>query len=127
MFEDRIELQPLLRRGCPTDMWAVDGGQSVVADARCLQMIVTRASRIRWRNGVCVVEDEGALMPTLLGCGGERLAIAPFGLPVRSESTVDINSPFTVGRALLSPELPRRRSSVSGGHAEVVGKVVGPE
>ena len=28
MFEDRIELQPLLRRGCPTDVWTVDSRSS---------------------------------------------------------------------------------------------------
>src|SRR5262249_7241950 len=65
--------------------------QAVVADARCLQVVVTRASRVRWHNGLCVVEDEGELRPALLGCGEERSVIAPLALPVRPESTVDVN------------------------------------
>jgi hypothetical protein len=91
VFEERIELRPLVRRACPRDAWAVDGGQAVVADARCLQMVVTRASRVRWLDGGCVLEDEGELRPALLGCGEEKLAIALDRLPVRPDSSVDIN------------------------------------
>src|SRR3954454_14509666 len=45
-FEAVIGLRPLARSssGPPADVWAVDGGQAMVADARCLQLLVTRAS-----------------------------------------------------------------------------------
>ena len=73
------------------DVWAVDGGQAVVADARCIQLVVTRAARVRWRHGVGVAEEEGELRPQLLGCGEERVAVLAYGLPVRPDATIDIN------------------------------------
>jgi len=91
LFEETVDLHPLVRGACPPDVWAVDGGQALVADARCLQVVVTRASRVRWRDGLCVVEDEGELRPALLGCGEEHSAIALLSLPVRPESSVDVN------------------------------------
>ncbi|TMK83890.1 MAG: hypothetical protein E6G57_15415, partial [Actinobacteria bacterium] len=36
VFEATIEIRPLDRRPAPADVWAVDGGQCVVADARCV-------------------------------------------------------------------------------------------
>jgi hypothetical protein len=91
VFEETIDLQPLARGPRPSDVWAVDGGQALVADARCLQVVVTRASRVRWRDGLCLVEDEGELRPALLGCGEEQAAIAPLGLPVPPDTTIDVN------------------------------------
>ncbi|MBO0894253.1 MAG: hypothetical protein J2O39_07730, partial [Acidimicrobiales bacterium] len=35
----------------PDDVWAVDGGQATVADARCLRVVVTRVARVRLRAG----------------------------------------------------------------------------
>ena len=69
VFEPVIELRPLQRGPTPPDVWAVDGGQAVVADARSVQVVVTLAARVRWRDGMSVLEDEGDLQPTLLGCG----------------------------------------------------------
>ena len=46
-----------------------------MADARCVQVAVTRASRVRWRDGACALEDEGELRAHVLGCGEERLAL----------------------------------------------------
>jgi hypothetical protein len=91
VFEPTVDLHPLARGRAPADVWAVDGGQTVVADARCLQVAVTRAARVRWRDGACSLEDEGELRPYLLGCGEERLMLAWLGLPVRPDSSVDIN------------------------------------
>jgi hypothetical protein len=92
VFEPSIRLAPLVRGTVPPDVWAVDGGQAVVADARSVQLVVTRAARVRWQDGACVVEEEGALRPALLGCGEERLALATAGgLPVRPDAAVDIN------------------------------------
>ena len=90
VFEDHIDLRPLARRPPPLEVWAVDGGQAVVADARCLQLVVTRASRVRWRDGASVLEEEGELRPQLIGCGEERTAVLAFGLPVRPDAAVDI-------------------------------------
>ena len=58
----------------PADVWAVDGGQALVADARCLQVLVTRAARVRFVGGECVAEDEGDLRATLLGGSDDRAA-----------------------------------------------------
>ena len=90
VFEDTIELRPLARVAAPADVWAVDGGQAIVADARCLQVAVTRAARVRWQDGACTLEEEGELRPHLLGCGEERLTVASLGMPVRPDSSVDI-------------------------------------
>ncbi len=90
LFEEHIELRRLARAPAPVEVWAIDGGQAVVADARCLQLVVTRASRVLWRDGTCIVEDEGELRPQLIGCGEERTAVVTHRLPVRPDATVDI-------------------------------------
>ncbi|MDQ6617905.1 MAG: DNA double-strand break repair nuclease NurA [Actinomycetota bacterium] len=90
VFESDISLLPLTRLAPPADVWAVDGGQAVVADARCLQLVVTRAARGRWLDGRCVLEEEGELRPQLVGCGEERLALLAYQLPVRPDAAVDI-------------------------------------
>ena len=91
-FEATIAPRPLRRGRSPVDVWAVDGGQALVADARCLQLLVTRAARVRFRDGSCVLEDEGDLRAHLLG-PGERLA-ALAGLDIdglAAETSVDVN------------------------------------
>jgi len=90
LFEAGISLRPLTRTAPPADVWAIDGGQAIVADARCLQVAVTRASRVRWQSGACTLEEEGELRPHLLGCGEERLMLGWLGLPVRPDSSIDI-------------------------------------
>jgi hypothetical protein len=69
LFESVISLRQLTRTQAPGDVWAVDGGQALVADARCIQVVVTRAARVRFREGTCVLEDEGELAPELLTDG----------------------------------------------------------
>ena len=91
VFEERIQLSPLARGLAPSDVWAVDGGQALVADARCLQVYATRASRVRWRDGSSVLEEEGALQAFLVGLGEERRFMATLGAPVATDSVVDVN------------------------------------
>jgi hypothetical protein len=85
--------RPLARAAAPADVWAVDGGQALVADARCLQVLITRAARVRFAGGTCVAEDEGELRATLLGGADDRmaalLALAIDG--VDPATSVDIN------------------------------------
>ena len=69
LFETVIGLRPLVRSAAPADVWAVDGGQALVADARCLQVVVTRAAKVRYRGGECVLEDDGELAAELLTDG----------------------------------------------------------
>ena len=69
LFEATVSLRPLARGAAPADVWAVDGGQALVADARCLQVVVTRAARVRFRNGESVLEEEGELEAELLTDG----------------------------------------------------------
>src|SRR3990170_1483595 len=75
------------------DAWAVDGGQALVADARCLQVLVTRASRVRFQHGRCTSEDEGELRAHLLGGADERVAaVADLGLDgLADDTSVDVN------------------------------------
>lgn len=92
-FAASLDLQPLSRGQAPTEVWAVDGGQTTVADARCLQVLATRASRVRFEHGTCTLEDEGELRTHLVGGADERAAaLADLGLAgLGSDTTVDIN------------------------------------
>ncbi|MGH9057424.1 MAG: hypothetical protein ACRDYY_16440 [Acidimicrobiales bacterium] len=90
-FEETLQLRPLERGAAPAEVWAVDGGQALVADARCLQVYVTRAARARWRDGRTVMEDEGTLRAWLIGLGEERKALTALGAPVAEGSPVDVN------------------------------------
>ncbi len=91
LFEESLRIRPLARVESPRDVWAVDGGQALVADARCLQVYVTRAARVRWSDGRTVLEDEGRLRAYLLGLGQERLALAALGAPVPPDCPLDVN------------------------------------
>jgi hypothetical protein len=91
-FEDEVRVRPLARGSAPADVWAVDGGQALVADARCLQLLVTRASRVRFQHGACVLEDEGELRAHLLGPGERLAALVSLGLDgLNPDAAVDIN------------------------------------
>lgn len=92
-FEATIGLRPLSAAAVPpVDVWAVDGGQALVADARCLQLLVTRASRVRFQGGACVLEEEGPLRAAVLGLGEGAVARAALALEgLASDCTVDAN------------------------------------
>lgn len=90
-FVTEMSLQALERGPEPPDVWAVDGGQALVADARCVQVYAARAARVRWQEGRCTTEDEGALRVSLFGMGEEKRALAGSGAPVSPDSPVDIN------------------------------------
>jgi len=91
-FEAEIRLRPLVRASTPpAETWAVDGGQAVVADARCLQLVMARAARVRFRRGECDVEDEGGLRTWLLGGEENRVVAAGLGLGIAADAAVDLN------------------------------------
>jgi hypothetical protein len=90
-FEADIRLRPLERAAAaPAEVWAVDGGQAVVADARCLQLVVARAARARFRHGTCDAEDEGELRAFLLGGSENRVVAGGLGLGIDAGATVDL-------------------------------------
>jgi hypothetical protein len=91
-FEAHLRLRPLVRAAAPVaEVWAVDGGQALVADARCLQLVVTRAARVCFRDGACDVEDEGQLRTWLLGGEEDRAVAAALGLGIGADAAVDLN------------------------------------
>jgi len=94
-FFSTIELRPLARLAPPADCWAIDGGQALVADARCLQVATTRAARTRWQEGACTLEDDGTFAVHILtGSGGGsegRRSLSELGAPVAPEAPVDLN------------------------------------
>ena len=91
-FESEVRLRPLTRAPvAPGDVWAVDGGQAVVADARCVQLVVVRASRVRFRSGGCVLEEEGELRAHLLGGAEMAEARRSLGLGLGPGTPVDAN------------------------------------
>ncbi|MEO6121225.1 MAG: DNA double-strand break repair nuclease NurA [Acidimicrobiales bacterium] len=92
-FEAAVEPRPLEVLAPPADVWAVDGGQALVADARCVQVYVTRAARTRFADGVCILEDEGELVAHVLGGGAAReAALASLGVDGLDPKTiVDVN------------------------------------
>jgi hypothetical protein len=92
-FDGDLRIRPLTRHDAPGDVWAVDGGQALVADARCLQVIVTRSARVRFRHGVCEAEEEGDLQAVLLGGSDERAAaLAALAVDgISPDAAVDVN------------------------------------
>jgi hypothetical protein len=92
-FEALVALRPLDRAEAPpADAWAVDGGQALVADARCLQLLVTRAARVRFVGGACVLEEEGDLRAAVLGLGESGAARAALALEgLAADCAVDAN------------------------------------
>jgi hypothetical protein len=91
VFVESLSLMSLARLTPPSDVWAVDGGQIQLADARCLQVYATRAARVRWQGGRSVAEEEGPLRAHLLGLGEDRNALAALGAPVAADSLLDVN------------------------------------
>ena len=90
-FEPAVEPGPLAKGAAPPEVWAVDGGQATVADARCVQVLVTRAARARFLGGECVLEEEGHLRAWLVGSGEERVVAASLGMGVAPDAAVDVN------------------------------------
>jgi len=91
-FEPEIVLRPLARAALPpAEAWAVDGGQAVVADARCLQLVVARAASVRFRHGRCELEDEGELRAWLLGGEDDREVAGTLGHGIAADAVVDLN------------------------------------
>ena len=92
-FEAHISLRPFPRGAVPADAWAVDGGQALVADARCLQVVATRAARVRFQQAGCVLEEPGELRVDVLAGADERAAaLAGLGLEGMAPDTpVDVN------------------------------------
>lgn len=94
-FFERVELQPLDALAPPERCWAVDGGQALVADARCLSVVATRTARTLWAGGHCAREEQGDLKLHLLaGPGGGadgRKSLAEMGAPVPPDAPVDVN------------------------------------
>jgi hypothetical protein len=90
-FDSVVQPRPLDRGVAPAEVWAVDGGQALVADARCVQLLVTRAARVRFLGGECVEEDDGELRAWLVGAGEERVAAGSLGLGVAPDAAVDVN------------------------------------
>jgi hypothetical protein len=90
-FEPVIEPCPLAGGPMPEDVWAVDGGQAIVADARCLQVVVTRTARVRLRRGECVLQEAAPLRAYLLGGAESRSALDQLGLPLPATTAMDAN------------------------------------
>ena len=92
VFETRLSIQPLtFASPPPVQAWAVDGGQTLVADARCLQVYATRASRVCWSAGAAMVEQSLPLRIWLLGLGESAQARSTLGAPVAPDCFVDVN------------------------------------
>ena len=95
IFEPSLEVRRLDRAPSPpVEAWAVDGGQALVADARCLQVYVTRASQVCWSEGRAVEERALPLQAALIGLGEEstvRSALLATGAPLSPDCSVDVN------------------------------------
>lgn len=92
VFEADVVPRPLERLAPPADVWAVDGGQAQVVDARCVSLVVTRAATVRYSGGRCVEESEGELNAAVLGTAdGDRAIAASLGMGVARDAAVDVN------------------------------------
>lgn len=88
-FERQLVARPLERGSAPPDVWAIDGGQGTALDARCLQVVVTRAARVRYAGGACALEEEGPLNVSLVGGGQTRAAVAALDLGVAPDAGLE--------------------------------------
>jgi hypothetical protein len=88
-FESDVRPRRLERGSVPGDVWAVDGGQGLVLDARCVQVVATRVASVRYVGGRCAVEDEGELEAHLIGAGESRAAVTALGLGVAPDAGLD--------------------------------------
>jgi hypothetical protein len=70
-LEEAAERLAALLTGAATTLQDPDGHSDFefVADARCVQLYVTRSARVRYRDGSCVLEEEGDLHAAVLGKG----------------------------------------------------------
>jgi hypothetical protein len=77
----------------PPEVWAVDGGQALVRDARCLQVYVVRAGRCCFVDRVAKVEEEGELRAHLVGVGQRAVELGRLdgGLALPANTAVDVN------------------------------------
>lgn len=91
VFEEDLQVRALTAARSAPEVWAVDGGQGVAADARCLKVVLTRACRVAYRHGRSHVEDEGPLSTWLLGAGDEHVGLTQMGLGVRADAAIDVN------------------------------------
>lgn len=93
VFTTSLAVRPLTRApSAPVETWAVDGGQALVVDARCLQVYATRASRVCWSSaGAAVVEEVLPVRAWLLGLGESTAARVALDAPVPPDCLVDIN------------------------------------
>jgi NurA domain len=90
-FEREISVRPLPLRAAPVDVWAVDGGQALVADARCFQVFVTRAARARFRDQETVMLEEGELRTSLLGGSESRRVLFALDIGLPGDTPADVN------------------------------------
>jgi hypothetical protein len=91
-FETSLAVRPLSRAPSPPpEAWAVDGGQCLVADARCLQVFATRSSRVCWTGGRSALEEVGPLRVWLLGPGETAVARRALDAPVGEDCLIDVN------------------------------------
>lgn len=89
-FAPDIEVRPMGEPMPAGEVWAVDGGQALVADARCLQVYVTRAATVCFRHGWCEIEEVGDLHAYLLGTGQPAAGLVA-GLDLDEKTPVDVN------------------------------------
>ena len=77
----------------PTAVWAIDGGQALVRDARCLQVYVVRSGRCRYENRVCTLEEAGDIRAHLVGVGQRAMELARLdgGLGLGIDCALDVN------------------------------------
>lgn len=77
----------------PPAVWAIDGGQALVRDARCLQVYVVRSGRCRYEGRVCTLEECGDLRAHLVGVGQRAAELARLdgGLGLGVDCALDVN------------------------------------
>ena len=91
VYESVLAPRPLERTAHAGPVTAVDGGQALVADARCLQVYVTRWATAGWDADGVLTQRIGPLEAHILGLGEERRALAEIRAPVDPECSVDVN------------------------------------
>lgn len=76
LSEAEMRPRPLERLGDPPEVWAVDGGQGLVRDARCFALWITRAANVCYSDSRCTVESTNDLRYHLLGGDHSRSEVS---------------------------------------------------
>jgi hypothetical protein len=87
---DQVSLHPLTKGRPPNQVWAVDGGQALVADARSCAVVATRVARCCLEDGATAVEEVSPLQVAVLSSRDSAQIARTLGLAPTTAVDADL-------------------------------------